>query len=254
MSNAILYRMPYGIPGDLTRRQNDVIVSQNKDSGSPFPAYGVPVKMSAGRAVPIAAAGDIVYGWLVRDFPTQGANANDPIGTAVPAATDGACSIMRRGFMSVHVNAGVAAFGGQVYVRVSNAGVGKPIGGVEAGGTFGTAVGAAGGANTGNGTITAAPVVGADAQAGVTRITMLTATTFRVETPDGLQHANGATGVAYTGGTGLTFTVTVGGTPMVAGDYFTITTTAELQAVPGCTFQSAADAGGFVEISQSMGL
>jgi hypothetical protein len=39
---------------------------------------------------------------------------------------------MRRGYMTVKLNAGTAALGGVVYVRVGAATTGKPMGGIEA--------------------------------------------------------------------------------------------------------------------------
>jgi hypothetical protein len=81
------------------------------------------------------------------------------------------------------------------------------------------ATGVADGSNTGNATISAITVAD-DAQTGTWSIIMLTATTFEVIAPDGNKlAAEGATGTAYADILGLT--VTVGGTPMIAGDFFT---------------------------------
>jgi hypothetical protein len=78
----------------------------------------------------------------------------------------------------------------------------------------------AGGANAGNGTITA-PALGTGAKAGAYVLTFTGATTFTLVAPDGTQLANGATGTAYAGQLG--FTVSAGGTAFVAGDGYTIT-------------------------------
>lgn len=78
----------------------------------------------------------------------------------------------------------------------------------------------ASGANTGNATMSAV-TVGPDAKLGVHTVRMLTATTFRVKDPDGNVIGDGATGVAFADDIG--FTMTVGGTPMVAGDGFDVT-------------------------------
>lgn len=70
--------------------------------------------------------------------------------------------------------------------------------------------------NTGNATI-GAITVGSAAQAGRYTIEFLTATTFAVKDPEDRMLPNGATGTAYNNG-GLSFTITAGATPMVAGD------------------------------------
>lgn len=130
---AFLYRMPYGIPGDVTRASQSTIEPQVLNSSAAFSAYGLFGKLSSGKFVPVGS-GDVasaVYGLLVRPYPTQGANASDPLATAVPK-TSGVADVLRRGYASVKVNAGTPAIGGAVYIRVANAAAGKPIGGIEA--------------------------------------------------------------------------------------------------------------------------
>lgn len=132
MSNAILYRMPYGIPGDVTRQSQATIEAQIYGATA-FPGFGLFGKIASGKFVPVGAddtAAD-VYGLLVRPFPIQGANASDPLGTAVPP-TKGAADVLRRGYATVKCNAGTPALGGKVYIRVAAAATGKPIGGIEA--------------------------------------------------------------------------------------------------------------------------
>lgn len=91
------------------------------------------------------------------------------------------------------------------------------------------AAGAAVAGNTGNGTITAAPVVAAGVKAGVYKITFedpaTNAGSFFVEDPDGIIIDMGQVGVAFVKG-GLTFTVADGATDFVEGDQFTVTVTA----------------------------
>ncbi|WP_175788118.1 structural cement protein Gp24 [Burkholderia cenocepacia] len=131
MGNAILYRMPSGIPGDISRQSQATVETGFFDSTNPFSAYGLFGKVVSGKFVPIGA-GDVataVYGLLVRPFPTQ--SSQDPVGTSTPP-TKGPADILRRGYMTVQLNAGVAALNGQVYVRVAAAAAGKPIGGIEA--------------------------------------------------------------------------------------------------------------------------
>ena len=130
---AFLYRMPSGIPGDVTRPSISTIESQVLDATLPFAGYGLFGKIASGKFVPVAAsdAAGVVYGVLVRPYPTQGANASDPLGTSVPATT-GIGNVLRRGYITVKNNAGTAALGGAVYIRVAAAATGKPIGGIEA--------------------------------------------------------------------------------------------------------------------------
>lgn len=130
---AFLYRMPSGIPGDISRPSQSTVEPGLFNSASAFSAYGLFGKIVSGRFVPVGAgdAATAVYGILARPFPVTGGAASDPIGTSTPP-TSGACDIMRRGYMTVKNNAGTPALGSQVYVRVANAAAGKPIGGIEA--------------------------------------------------------------------------------------------------------------------------
>lgn len=133
MGNAILYRMDSGIPGDISRKAQSTVEPVALDGTNKFTAYGLFGKIASGKFVPLGA-GDVAasaYGLLVRPYPTQGANPSDPLGTAVPLGT-GIGDCMRRGYMTVKLNAGTAAQAGQVYVRVAAAAAGKPIGGIEA--------------------------------------------------------------------------------------------------------------------------
>jgi len=83
----------------------------------------------------------------------------------------------------------------------------------------GTATPTAKGGNTGNATISAV-TLGAGAKRGVYTVDFTAATKFDVIDPDGFKIKSGSTGSAYSDDLG--FTITAGGTPMVAGDGFTI--------------------------------
>lgn len=98
-----------------------------------------------------------------------------------------------------------------------------------------TATAAADAGNTGNGTIAMEdPAVNSRVKNGDYIVIMTAATAFKVEDPNGVEIGVGATGTAFN--KEVKFTVTVGGTPMVAGDRFTITVGVEnpgdYQAVP----------------------
>lgn len=250
MGNAYKYRMPSGIPGDISRGAGQATVESIPGNSSlPFGSYGVFGKLSGGKFIPLAG-GEIasaIYGMLVRPFPTQGANASDPLGTAVPAV-GGIKDVLRRGYAFVMNNSGVPAQGNPVYVRVANASGGKPINGIEAANE--TTVASVAGSNTGNGSIGTMSATAA-AKAGAYKVTATAATTFTVSDPDGIALKDGATGAAYTAG-GLTFTNTAGGTPYVAGDSFTVTVSQNLIAVPGAIFNGPADASGNVEIAYNI--
>lgn len=133
MGNAYLYRMPSGIPGDISRQSQSTVEPGIFDSAFPFASYGIPVKSVGGKIRPVAAgdAASVVIGFLVRPYPTQGGNGTEPLGTATPP-TSGVGDNMRRGYMTVKNNAGTPADRGLVYVRVATPAAGKPIGGIEA--------------------------------------------------------------------------------------------------------------------------
>ena len=127
MGNSFLYRMPSGIPGDISRKAHST-VEAHIAKGS-FGAFGIFGKLPALRFVPLEAADTDVYGLVVRSYPTQ--SALNGIGAAVPQSGI-VHDIMRRGYMTVKCNAGTAKTAGKVYVRVATATELKPIGGIEA--------------------------------------------------------------------------------------------------------------------------
>lgn len=94
--------------------------------------------------------------------------------------------------------------------------------------TKGAATGAAVAGNTGNGTITAAPTVGAAAKPGVYRLVCIEPATdagkFSVEDPDGVLIGIATVAVQFT--THITFTIADGSTDFASGDAFTITVAA----------------------------
>lgn len=148
---AFLYRMPSGIPGDVTRPSSSTIETQLFNSSAAFSGYGLFGKISSGKFVPVGSGdtASAVYGLLVRPNPITGGNGSETLGTSTPP-TNGPADVLRRGYANVKVNAGTAALGGTVYIRVAAAAAGKPIGGIEA---------AADGANTI--TVTGAQFMGA---------------------------------------------------------------------------------------------
>lgn len=133
MGNAFLYRMPAGIPGDVTRASQSTIEPVFLDPALPFAGYGLFGKIAAGKFVPFGEgdANGADYGLLVRAYPTTGGSGADPLGTSTPPIK-GIADVLRRGYMTVKLNAGTASKDSPVYVRVAAAAAGKPIGGIEA--------------------------------------------------------------------------------------------------------------------------
>jgi hypothetical protein len=137
---AFTYRMPYGIPGDITRASSGALTVEGQAFGATaFPAYGLPAKIVSGVMVPISANNDVVYGLLARPYPITGANASDPLGASVPP-TVGVANIMRRGYMAVKVQLGGAscALGSSVYIRYQNPSGSQIVGGLEGASTGNT--------------------------------------------------------------------------------------------------------------------
>lgn len=130
---AYLKSLPFGAPGVLSRPHVHTNEPQMVNSAAAPTAYGVPVKMVSGKVNAIAAsdAATVVYGFLVRPFPSQDFAFPGDFGSATPP-TNGTVSVMRRGYMLVKVNAGTAAPQGTVYMRVAAASGAKVIGGIEA--------------------------------------------------------------------------------------------------------------------------
>lgn len=129
MSNAFLYRMPSGIAGDVSRKSHSTIEAHVV--GAQFAGFGLFGKLHAttGKFVPLTNADTVVYGLLVRAYPTQ--TAQNELGKAVPNAT-GMTDVLRRGYMTVKNHAGLVVKGAAVFVRINNATADKPLGGVEA--------------------------------------------------------------------------------------------------------------------------
>ncbi|MEX5443436.1 hypothetical protein WCE14_08715 [Acinetobacter schindleri] len=126
---AYLYRMPSGIPGDVSRKSHSTIESHNMVT--PVAAFGLFVKMDAtGNLATLGSADTVadVYGLLVRSYPTT--SATNELGEAAPLK--GINDVLVRGYMTVKCNAGTAKKGGVVYVRIASGTTAKPVGGIEA--------------------------------------------------------------------------------------------------------------------------
>lgn len=241
------FRMPAGFAGDLQRAEVATVETQLIDAATPPTAFGVPIKLVAGKVQPIAAAdpASAVYGFNLRAYPIQG-NGTDPVGTSTPPIS-GVTDVLKRGYVMVALNgATAAAKNGAVYVRVGNASAGKPIGGIEAGADNAIASAAFAG-NTGNGTLGTLSALAA-AQPGAYSAVFVAATKYEVYDPSGKFVGVGTTAVAFSNQ--VQFTITAGGTAFVAGDGFTITVTANTVVVGGNTyFTGPADAYTVTEVA-----
>lgn len=132
---ALLFTPNFGVPGDITRPNAPYVAEpQALNSAAPFPGFGLPGQIVSGLFVPITGTGQAPYGLLIRPYPAQGANASDPIGTAVPI-TSGPCSVLRKGYAAVFAQLGTPALGAQVYIRFQSPSGNQIIGGLEQGTT-----------------------------------------------------------------------------------------------------------------------
>lgn len=131
MSNAILYRMGAGIPGDVTRREAARIEQHQMDASYPVTQFGLPVKLVSGKIRPMAEddTGQ-PYGFLVRSFPTQ-VQSNEALATATPDATK-IQDVLVAGYMTVDNAEGTPAKGNTVYYRSQQSSPAVLIGRIEA--------------------------------------------------------------------------------------------------------------------------
>jgi hypothetical protein len=114
---ALLYRMPAGIAGALSRPDNANVEPVALDSTYTFSAYGRFGKTSAsGTFIPLVAndAASVITGILVRPFPTQ--SGGTAFGPGTPPQAGGIGDRLQRGYISVVLNWGAAVKDGQVYV------------------------------------------------------------------------------------------------------------------------------------------
>lgn len=122
---AFQFRMGAGFPGDVNRTHPVSIEPALPNASTPPTLYGEAVLVdTATNSVRPFAAGDTgvtaAYGITVRPYPFQQSSASNygaaALGSAAPPTT-GAIDIMRSGYMTVQIPAGVAVTkGGAVYV------------------------------------------------------------------------------------------------------------------------------------------
>ncbi|MFT2253404.1 hypothetical protein [Escherichia coli] len=129
MANTILYRMPAGIAGGISRPQDLTVEPHILDATKPFPAYGLGGKIVGGKFVPVEAADPVTVlaGIFVRPYPT----ASQPdkirqVGTGYNFAGDN----LKRGYVTVNIggDASSVALYAPVFMRVGTPTAASPLG------------------------------------------------------------------------------------------------------------------------------
>jgi hypothetical protein len=167
-------------------------------------------------------------------YPLAG-GTNMPAGFYAPGVE---VNMLTRGTINGAIANGTpTGAGGPVFVRTSlNGAIPLSLVGAFDAVPDGTLAGAASAGNTGNATIGTLSLGSAPA-AGIYHVVFTDATHFNVFDPAGIFIGSGTTGVAFTS-TGVNFTATAGGTPMVRGDGFTVTTTMKNIVIPNFVFKT----------------
>jgi hypothetical protein len=135
MSNAFQFRMPAGIPGDLSRPATATVEAQILDATYYPTVFGVPGTIDSTslkfRKIKAGDTASSVTGLYVRPYPMTG-NGTDGLGTSTPPVS-GIANVLKRGYMTVQLNGATAsAKNGVVYVRTVANGGNTIIGGIEA--------------------------------------------------------------------------------------------------------------------------
>lgn len=135
MGNAILFRMPVGIAGAISRPHDLTVEPVILDSTNLFSAYGLAGKYSSdGKFVPLedGDTADAIKGIYVRPYPTT---SSPDLVRQVGTGKDFTGDALKRGYMTVNVvnTAADIVKGAPVYVVVSlDSSVDAPLGGFVA--------------------------------------------------------------------------------------------------------------------------
>ena len=114
-----LYRVPSGVPGDVTRQQDTTVEQAMLNSAKVPLLVGLPVKMTAGKLEKIEA-GDTAasfYGILARTAPSIAGDTSQTLGANTPNATE-VQGVIVRGYCNVTCKIGTPVRNGVVYMRV----------------------------------------------------------------------------------------------------------------------------------------
>lgn len=117
--SAILTRMDAGVPGEITRPQDAVVESGLFDTAKVPVAYGMPIKMVAGKVTKIEASdvATVFYGMLARQAPSIAGDTGQLYASNTPNANE-VQGILVRGYMNVACVIGTPVRNGIVYMRV----------------------------------------------------------------------------------------------------------------------------------------
>jgi hypothetical protein len=143
-AKAYYKRLDRGYPGARSRvhEGGETLESKIVGEGTSIEIYnGSPVALNtAGEIVPIesAAIAANFFGFVVRPYPSQGVGSLT--GEDEPLEPSTAATVMRRGYMTVAVAAGIPAARGAVYVVTTAADGGAPLGSLSAASTNATAI------------------------------------------------------------------------------------------------------------------
>ena len=127
---SLLYRMPVGIAGAISRPQDLTTEPVILNSANTFSAYGLAGKDSAeGKFIPLAAsdAATVITGLYVRPYPTTSTpDMVRQVGTGKNFTGD----VLKRGYMTVNIGSTAATLtkGAPVYVRNANPTDASPLG------------------------------------------------------------------------------------------------------------------------------
>jgi hypothetical protein len=256
---SFLAQSPIGFIGRITRSvPAPKITPDPNDATNPVAYYGLAVMNTANNTVRSILATDGgaagIDGIGVAPFPFQQQSTTNYGATSIAALTAVPSNVVldvnRSGAQIVYCNSAQAPTAtkiSSVFVWCA-ASTGTHIqGGFETSASA-TVAGAANAGNTGNGTISAGPVVTAGvALNGAYSVKFTDATHFNMYDPNGVQMEPGTAGTAYSDG-GIGFTITAGGTAFAAGDGFTITVTNQTIAVENAYFNGPGDSTGAIEL------
>ncbi|MEX2953479.1 hypothetical protein AB4K01_20020 [Serratia fonticola] len=129
MGNVILWRMPVGIAGAISRPNDLTAEPVLLRNDNPFPAYGLVGKRVNGFFVPLAASDTaaVFAGFYIRPFPTT--STPDQVRQVGPNANSSG-DRLRRGYMNVATGATAVNIvaGTPVNVRIANPSASSPLG------------------------------------------------------------------------------------------------------------------------------
>jgi hypothetical protein len=138
---AFAFRMGVGYEGATNRNQHSTVVREIMTSvlADQPTSYGVMLALDATGIVRICKASDALaglWGFFVRPWPTQGGSLSSPIndglGVSTPPGPAAEANVLKRGWMTVKLNAASPAVvkGQPVGVFIGTPSAGNPAGGV----------------------------------------------------------------------------------------------------------------------------